>query len=914
MKKDITRLTGICLLLLLIIGIHQSFASTTGKIAGKVQDKETGDPLPGANVVIVGTNYGAATDMEGNFFIINLPPGNYEVEARMMGYAAVKMENVQVRTNATTTLIFKLTTQVIEGETVVVTVDAISTKKDQTSSIRNVSAEQIEVLPVESINQVVNLQAGVVNGHFRGGRSNEVTYMIDGLQVNDVMSNAVLTNVENEVVQDVEVILGTFNAEYGRAMSGVVNAVTKDGGEKLHGSISGQLGNYLTGHDDIFLGLKPGEIDRKKNIRVQLNGPVIKKYLSFLLNFRHRDENNHLNGIYRFNPYDFSDFSSLNSAQWYSEHTGDNSYVPMSFYKGYSAYVKLTFKPMPGFKTNFIYNRVDREQSGYSHYMKYNPYGMSHNYMTVDNYTFLLNHTISKNIFHEFKINFVDNLEKQYLFEDPYDEGYVSDWYGLSPGPGFSTGSQDKTHNTRITKRVDYKYDVTWQVNNNHSLKAGVLFTNHDNDIQDHQVVNVFRNDSRDRMRDTLYTEDGYIEKIRYPWYAPEILDDSTTYSNIYRKKPTEFSGYFQDKMEFEDFVINIGLRYDRFDPQTIYPSNLRNPGNKLRYDENPERMSQYPEADIKDQWSPRFGLAYTLSDQAKLHFSYGHFFQMPDAYALYNNHNFIIPEANFATTLGNPQLKPEKSVKYEVGLWQELIKGVGLNLALYYADVYNLLSTTVITTYDDVRYGLYYNKDYGNRKGLEVGIEANLGSIFSSLNYTLQYTRGNADNPTQTFTRAGNSMDPIARLIPLSWDQRHTFNLTVGYHKRTYGLTFIGYYNSGTTYTWTPLDDSRLAVVNLYPNNAYKPANFSVDFNGNYDIPLNNNLTLRISMLIYNLFDAKNELSVNSTTGRANQQIIRETDLLLHRSDFNDYYDRVINPAALSAPREVKISFGVMF
>ncbi len=900
--------------LVLLIAASQLFAATTGKIAGKVIDEQSGEPLPGANVIVVGTNYGAAADADGEYFILNLPPGRYDVEARMIGYAPVKMTGVQVRTNATTTANFKLRTEVIEGETIVVTVDAISVKKDQTSSIRNVSSDQISILPVESVQQVLSLQAGVVNGHFRGGRSNEVSYMIDGLQVNDAYNKSRLTNVETEVIQDVEVILGTFNAEYGRAMSGIVNAVTKEGGEKFHGMISGQLGNYFTNHNDIFIGLKPAEVTRKTNFRLQLQGPIIQKYLSFFINFRNRDEKNHLNGIYRFNPYDYSDFTSVNPDEWYSEHTGDDSYVPMDTYKGYSLYAKLTLRPFPGLKANFIFNRVDKEQGYYSHYMKYNPYGMAHSYADVNTYTFLLNHTISKNIFHEFKINYVDNLGQFYVYKDPLDSRYVSDWYGLSPGPGFATGSQDKTHNTNTTRRLDIKYDLTWQVNNNHSIKTGFLLTNHDKDIREYQIVNKYRNASLDRVKDTLWTPEGEIEKIYYPYYEPEILDDSTSYSNIYRKQPKEMSAYIQDKMEFEDFVINLGLRYDRFDPRTIYPSNLRNPGNKLNYENNPERMSTYPQADIKEQFSPRFGLAYTLSDQAKMHFSYGHFFQMPDAYALYTNHNYIIPEANFATTLGNPQLKPEKSVKYEVGLWQQLAKGVGLNVALYYADVYNLLSTAIITTYDDIRYGLYTNKDYGNRKGLEVGLDARIGRWYSSVNYTLQYTRGNADNPTQTFTRAGNSMDPIARLIPLSWDQRHTLNATLAYQAQKYGLTFTGYYNSGTTYTWQPLSDSRLALVNLYPNNAYKPANFTLDFNGFYDIPLRNNLKLRLSLLVYNLLDAKNELVVDSTTGRANQTIIRDVDLILHRSNFNTYYDRINNPANLSAPREVKFTMGVYF
>jgi outer membrane receptor protein involved in Fe transport len=911
-KQTLERFRYFSFLFLLLIG--SVFGSTTGKIAGRVTDKTTGEPLPGVNILVTGTRYGAATDKDGNYFIINLPPGFYEVEARMMGYGKVKTQGVKVRTDATTTVDFQLGMEVIEGQTVVVTVDAITVKRDQTSSIRSVSSDQFEHLPVESMAQVVNMQVGVVDGHFRGGRSNEVSYMIDGLQVNDVYDKAKLTDIETEVVQDMEVILGTFNAEYGRAMSGVVNAVTKEGGEKFHGMISGQLGNYYTDHTSMFIGLKPEELTRKINVRAQLQGPIYKDRLSFFINFRNRDEKNHLNGIYRFNPYDYSDFSSLNPQVWYSEHTGDGSYVPMSFYKGYSAYGKLTFKPFTGLKTNFIFNRITGESGAYSHFMKFNPYGVAHSYEDANTYTLLFNHTISRRIFHEFKINFLDNTDKYYLYENPQDPRYVSDWYSLSPGPGFSTGSQDKTHNTHRTKRLDVKYDFSWQIDNNHSIKTGFLFTDHDKDIREYQIVNKYRLASMDRMRDTLYTPEGDIKKIRYPYYTPEILADSTTYSNVYRKKPRELSAYLQDKMEFMDFVINMGLRYDRFDPRTIYPSNLRNPGNKLSYENNPERMSTYPEADVQDQISPRFGLAYTLSDQAKLHFSYGHFFQMPDAYALYTNHNFIIPEANFATTLGNPQLKPEKSVKYEVGLWQQLIKGIGVNVALYYADVYNLLSTAIITTYDDVRYGLYTNKDYGNRKGLEVALEAMFGSFAASLNYTLQYTRGNADNPTQTFTRAGSSMDPIARLIPLSWDQRHTLNATAGYTTTTYGATLTGYYNSGTTFTWTPLDDSRLALVNLYPNNSYKPANFSADLYAFYDLPLRDRFKLRFSLLVYNLFDAQNELFVDSTTGRANQQIIRETDLILHRSNFNSYQDRINNPGNLSAPREIKLSAGILF
>ena len=922
------------LLLLLFSFPFTVQAATTGKIAGKVLDKSNGQPLAGANVIVVGTTFGAAADLKGEYYILNLPPGNYTVEARMIGYGPVKIEKVLVRTNATTTLNFQLSMEVLTGETIVVSAEAISFKKDQTSSVRNVSSEQISLLPVESIDGVVSMQAGVVNGHFRGGRNNEVAYMIDGLQVTDFFNKATnnkMTTIENEVIQDIEIISGTFNAEYGRAMSGVVNAVTKDGGNRFTGSISGEMGNYYTSNKDVFIGLKDSDVFRKTNLRFNLAGPIIKDRLSFLINYRDRDEKNELNGIYRFNPWDYSNFIPDDTSQWYSEHTGDGSYVPMSRYDGYSLYSKLTVRPIAGLKLSLVYNRIQNERLDYGHSWKYNPKGRPTFYSTNDNYTLLFNHTISRSIFHEFKFLYLTDEDAHHVFENPTDSRYVSDWYGLILGSGFYTGGQDKNHSTTNTKRYDFKYDFTWQVNKNHSLKTGFLYTKHDRYVQNYDIVNKYRGSDLDQLMIPVYNELGEIVKIDYPFFEPEITHDSTAYTEIYQKKPTEFSVYLQDKLEFDQMVINVGLRYDYYDPSTTYPSDPRNPANQWNFylkdeagelirDEagnpvlNPTRMSDYPDAEVKQQLSPRLGLSYVLGDKAKLHFSYGHFFQAPDAYAMYANHDFRVTSANFATLMGNPNLRPEKSVKYEVGLWQELLTGIGLDVVLYYSDVYDLLSTMVLTTYNDTKYGMYTNKDYGNRRGLEVGVTADFNKIFASLNYTLQYTRGNADNPRQTFDRLGGSMDPVKRLIPMNWDQRNTLNATVSYHSDNYGLTLTGFYNSGTVYTWQPIPESRLARVNLYPNNAWKPSQFKVDLTGYYDLPLTNRFKLRLSLLVYNLFDRLNEESVDATTGRANQAIIRDADLAKHHSDYNTYYDRIMNPANYSAPREIKLRLGVTF
>ena len=358
--------------------------------------------------------------------------------------------------------------------------------------------------------------------------------------------------------------------------------------------------------------------------------------------------------------------------------------------------------------------------------------------------------------------------------------------------------------------------------------------------------------------------------------------------------------------------VINAGLRYDYFDPASRYPSDRRNPANQLIL---PDSMtSKYPLAPIIEQLSPRLGFAYQLGNEAVLHFSYGHFFQMPPMYAMYQNNSFLVDPNDYVTTMGNTLLEPEKTITYELGLWQGLSRNLSLDVALFYRDIYNLLSTKIITTYNQVKYGLYSNKDYGNVRGLELKLDLGQGSIRGMVNYTLQYTRGNADSPTQSFSRAGASMDPVNRFIPMSWDQRHTLNGSMIFSMQNYGATITAYYNSGSPYTFTPQSESVLSRINLYPNNDYRPEKYSVDGAFYYRFKLLGNYNANLEMNIYNMFDRLNEEWVDSQTGRAYTAVIKETDLAGHRSDFNEFEDRIQNPSMFSSPRSIKIALGIFF
>ncbi|NQV38524.1 MAG: TonB-dependent receptor [Candidatus Marinimicrobia bacterium] len=880
---------------LFIVSTQFCFGQTTGKISGSVTDKSTGDPLPGANIFVPNTYMGTVADENGLFYLINVLPGDYTLKVSMIGYAEVTINDVHISINRTTSLNLTLDPTVLEGTEVIVEVDRVSVKKDQTGTIKNVSSDQIEALPIEDLSAVVAMQAGVVEGHFRGGRLTEVSYMIDGMQVDEVFGGTSSSvSVEPEVVQDLEVITGTFNAEYGRAMSGIVNAVTKDGSNHFDGSASIGMGNYYTPNDNIFIGLDPGEFDRNKDYKFQISGPAIPDIVNFFANIRVRNNKNHLNGINRYRVDDLSNYYSDNPAEWITEANGDGEYASMNGSENTSLLGKLTFSLFKSLRSSFLYTKNEDIWSGYNHTFKYNPNGMASTHRTTDFYALQFNHMLSNRLFYELKLSRMDSYSGWYVFKNPLDSNYVHDKYLESYGVGFFTGGQEKGHSERFSLDDGIKFDLTWQINQRHNLKFGGIHTTHQIDSRWHEIRNKYSgNDNQD--------DD----------YEPIIFGDSTGYADVYKVSPVELSGYAQDKMEFDNMVINIGLRYDWFDPKTTYPSDRRNPANQLSLPDS--MMSTYPKAGALSQISPRLGLAYQLGSAAVLHFSYGHFFQMPPMYAMYQNHSLLVGPSDYSTTMGNPLLKPEKTVTYEIGLWQELTRDMGIEVSLFYRDIYNLLSTKIISTYNQIEYGLYSNKDYGNARGLEVKYDLRFGDLSANVNYTLQYTRGNADYPTQAFDRSGNSQDPVNRFIPMSWDQRHTLNTTIGYYKEQYGISLTGYYNSGTPYTFSPLEESILSRINLYPNNDYMPSRYTVDMTGHYNMSLGG-LGVKFTLSVYNLFDRLNEVAVDSRTGRAYTAIVRDSDFTSHHSNFNTLEDIIRNPSMFATPRMIKLSAGVNF
>ncbi len=213
-------------------------AAVTGKIAGVVTDARTGEPLPGANVLVVGTSMGAACDADGYFYIIRLGPDNYDVQAKMMGYKSVTKTGVRVSSEHTTPLNFEMEPTVVEGEGITIQAEREVIRMDLASSSFSAEKTEIEAIPlITDVAQYLNLQAGVDGWSVRGSGLEDTKLMADGLLLVDARKNEPIMMPNLSEIKEISLIKGGFNAEYGNVRAGAINVVTREGSsDKYSGS------------------------------------------------------------------------------------------------------------------------------------------------------------------------------------------------------------------------------------------------------------------------------------------------------------------------------------------------------------------------------------------------------------------------------------------------------------------------------------------------------------------------------------------------------------------------------------------------------------------------------------------------------------------------------------------------------
>ena len=776
-----TLFTLLFLVLLLTAFFHQGLAQTAGKLAGTVTD-ETGEPLIFANILIDGTTMGAATDVEGHYIILNVRPGVYTLRFQFIGYTTKIVENVRVSGDQTKTLDVVLTKEVIKGEEVIVVAKKPLVEFNQTSSVSSVNKDDIKSLPVQNLNEIVNLQAGVVDGHFRGGRIGEVQYQIDGVTVNNPFNNASMLSIDKSIIEEVQVISGTFDAKYGQAMSGVVNAVLRTGSDRFEISGEAYLGDYYATDTKRYPRIDEINPLGIRNVQLSLSGPTGIPQTTFFLSGRAYWSDGWMSGIRRFTPFDSSDFEKRIFLP-----TGDNEVVPMNTMKDFSGQAKITNQSIRDFQIFYQATLNYSDAKSYNHSFRLNPDGTLNNYTTSLAHGLGITHTLSPVMF--YKLNFRHNyfLYESYKYKELEDPRYLqaADPKGdANYEDGAIVQGVDLGRYRQSTSSFIAKGDFTWQLNRINMIEAGL----------EAQVSEIVFGPPGFFVSTTI---DGV--QVLKPVYQYPKQPGLQTYH------PSQGAAYIQDRVELGDLVVRAGLRFEFFNANSRIPSDFQNPANAI----SGAPKSTLVETKVKYAVAPRLGFSFPLTTTASVYFSYGHFYQLPGLGLLYGNADYSILEDLQAGgisygVMGNPDLKPELTIQYEFGLKQSIAEILGTQLSFFYKDIRDLLGVEFVSTYAAADYGKFTNVDFGSVYGVTLSLfQRNIGNLNSSVDYTLQFAQGNSSDPRETANRAAAGQDPRPRDLPFSWDQRHTLNFTVVYAEpENYAFSLIGRYGSGQPYT----------------------------------------------------------------------------------------------------------------
>ena len=892
---DKIKITQLLLILIIVFSLSVIlFAGQTGKIAGKVIDKETGAALAGANVIIShqwindlevrieGYMIGAATDLNGEYFIINIPPGVYTVRTTYIGYKHEAMTRVKVLVDKTTRVDFYLAQQILAGEEVVVTAyKPESVEIDLTATKQNYDVNEIVSLPgMNDITDIIDLQADVDGGHFRGGRSGEALYLIEGSAiVNPLFNNRAFAPLIIGLEQ-VEVYTSGFSAEYGNVQSGVINMVAREGrSDKWETHIDASATNafyktwggsiYSSDYIDFFNSLNSTEewaygedpvsgVDLWTHFGIRYPEKYMREtevipgwppqyiYPSTEDTLRAADlirvlwlQSMREIGLAYAKPDYRVELStggpiSKNATMFIAARRNVvNPFLPTGTPNvDQQVMSNITYQPNINNKIKFIYNYNNDFENGItSNYYRWFERVLNVTKETNTTHQFGLswNHVLNKSTFFDIKISqlFTNDQDRIDLLSDTsYSEQYSTqiNWRDYTAPTGYQVGKLQTSSGAQKTKTFSLNANINSQVNNRNLLKAGLQFFYYDIDV--------------DQRLSAANTSQMRLES--------------------YRKFPYEGALYLQDKMEFEGLIANIGLRYDFYDLNTRYYTDkfspYRNPnfepGDISKggfYDEN---LAAREDAKLKSILQPRVGISFPVSTKSVIHLNYGVFTQRPPFQYIFINRLKLEATPNYER-LGNPQLEPEKTIAYDVGLVRALPFGLYLDVSAYLKDVSNLIQFAVYQDNGGNRYFTFDNREYADIKGFHINLEKNTGFFRWYIRYNWELATGKSASAYGNGARAEYfEDDQIDDILPSPEDIFIDYNRK---HKLVANLSFRTSSQAGFK-VWDIKPLSNISVSGTYRLSSGRP--FTYDRSGqglqmNMRTPTEHDLRVRLEKKI---------------------------------------------------------------
>lgn len=901
--------------------VGNGHASIYGRISGSVRDKKTHDPLVGATVVLEGTQLGATTDLNGRYVIIKIPPSQYTIRVSYVGYSTTVVKNVRVVQDNMTQVNVELTQSNIglKGVTIEVARTPLI-RADVSGSQVIVSGSSIQSRPSESIQSALATMPGIVsfNGQLyaRGSRATDIRYIIDGVPVTNPINHTLMTDVNGDAVQDMEVLTGGFSAQYGNALGGIVNLTTKDGGPKLAGSLryktdnplvsseyyndqniwDGTFGGPLIGQSRFFLtfylntqathagreviapsgvnlGRPPHDGDQDYNGTAKFMFPIGNEIRLHLLGSINRDQAQMYSPFWQFgsDPNQLDRLGATFDKTMYGAATLDQTLNQKTYYSLTVGYLHY----------EYIQGELDRSQWSGNAMGIQTPWWQDFKFRTPFLNT---NYHVPGNPNAYSKWQWMDSEGPANVVEPMTgDSVSVNNPWGVPGGltntvdasyfQNFVYGGDNGYYEHDVNQQLSARFDLTTQPATDNELQLGFNVTQY--------WVGRF-------VISGMGTYNGV--GVSYPvidFYQKDPSDTGLSVTNGNDLgpgyTPISLAAYVQDQFHFSGMYINAGLRYDYYNAQTNYRINPIDPSQANPFLQ--PRAYSRPQS----QLSPRVGVSFPITDRIVLRFNYGLFFQRPsmDNMFSYLWNNFNQADVN----QGNPNIAAERTTAYELGSDWRVSKNMVLNITAFNKENFNLEGYRMVLGPNLHWFFQDQNKEYGNSYGIEFSLTRRYSKwISGTVNYTLSWAKGTSSTVTEmsrypitaaTFAKS-LGYQPLypENLMPMDFDRRNVVNLDLDFSipvgegpvilgsKLLGGVGFdlVGNYESGTPYT--PQTSFFVTVTSDMYNSANFPPTASLDMKIHKDFLTWQGLRVSIFADIYNVLNLDMPFAVFKGSG----------------------------------------------
>ena len=920
----------------------------------------------------------------------NIPPGGYDVKAELTDYGPETIEGAKVLAGLTTALNFSLkTAETVTLEGITVTAVKPLIKRDVTQTTRIIESEDIEAMPRDTVNGILQTLPGVAvlnstgSTHVRGGRSTEIRYLIDGIPINNPIGRSLGLSIGTNSLEQIEFITGGFNAEHGDAQSGIVNLITKVGTSKLSGRVRYRVGQWMEHHGDplygpwldpdngcrpialepfrgIFIGqpydyqtpyrgqdltvaelaeregdgkvvfteifpgvyadrtenpLAPvidsetgepqvnpdtGEVVMTRQPYKDADGTVIdyeKKQITLLDGYV--VDLNQYSGLfndkkkYDLSPSHIGEFA-LSGPIWGNRLTfsassqlrRDNSFLPNSGGTGYILQGKLKFEVTPSIKLTAGGLFDQRKSHSYGGSLRFWPNAIPESNSNARSMSLRLSHNINSGTFYTLTLGqFHSSAEANQPGKvwDPLKKTF--DENAWDPKKSFEQNQEEG----RIRNPPQQAYNDTTYFVAGDSNSWG----------SSHATTSILRGDFASQVTANHQIQTG-VEFLAYDLYnlGATNYGSSNLYMEFYDVQPQSVSMYLQDKMEYEGMIVNAGLRYDLYSPDGISPTDPLDPlelndNGTIKLDKSTYKVGlpiiKNPvEASVKHMIAPRLGISFPITDRSKLHFTYGHYYQIPRGDDLYENLSFDMRGA--IRRRGNPDLNPEKTIAYEVGIIRQFTDDLTIDITGFTKDIDKLVNSVHVDITNDYSYFLndVFNDRphgiYGRVQGFELTIRkwrTGRSPVSGMLNYTYSVAKGKGSSRNLGYLTYYRSQPDVTESHPLAWDQRHIFSGLLDIQLPfDSAVNLIGRYASGLPYTPNPRSPIKPDI-----NSKRYPSTYNVDalFSKRSRI---GGLTYTFFADIRNIFNTRNLydlLDAVSTTDTAFHSTARSIHIRCH-------------------------------